>query len=221
MTESAFPFEPVEQAPAFTDEPEGRSRSTLVGLGALGVVLLTAGAVFFLGGGDGAQDAAFTPVQRAPQVQVPAAALEQATTLPTASNVTLGRNPFLALYVEPVAAPVEASPTPVASPAPTAAPIIVINNPPAATTSPAPAAEPVPVRSTVKLTSVDATDPGRPVGSFVLDGKEYQGAKDAVLAGKLLVLDLQQEADGDWFAILQVGDGSPFEVHKNQEVVVQ
>ncbi|MGI8535765.1 MAG: hypothetical protein ACR2K2_04545 [Mycobacteriales bacterium] len=66
-----------------------------------------------------------------------------------------------------------------------------------------------------------ATEGSPPVGTFLLDGKEYQGAKGTVFDGKLIVVDLLQDADGDWYAILQVGDGSPFEVHKNQEVVVQ
>ena len=47
------------------------------------------------------------------------------------------------------------------------------------------------------------------------------GKAGDVLGGKLLVIAMQQDATGGWFANLQVGDGSPFEVHQRQEVVVQ
>ncbi len=267
MTEPPFTFDAAEQQGASTaDEPEKDRRRTVVALGALGAVVLAAGAFLLLGsGGEESAELAFTPVKPAARAEAPATPGEQAATLPAASDVKLGHNPFEVLYAEPAAAEAQesASAPQAAALAPAAAPvpvIVVANAAPVgpvavapvapapaavspvrpaptapaaapattkpapaaapATTKPAPAPAPVPVRSTVKLTSVSAAEGSPPVGTFVLDGKEHQGAKGAVFDGKLLVVDLLQNTDGDWYANLQVGDGSPFEVHKNQEVVV-
>lgn len=248
MTEPPFTFDSAEQPDALTaDEPEKNNRRTVVALGALGAVVLAAGAFLFLGsGGEESAELALTPVKPSPRVEEPATADEQAATLPAASDVKLGHNPFEVLYAEPAAAAEETAPAPQAAalvPASAPVPVIVVANAapvapapaavspvrpaptaPAATpatTKPAPAPAPVPVRSTVKLTNVSTAEGSPPVGTFVLDGKEQQGAKGAVFDGKLIVVDLLQNTDGAWYAILQVGDGSPFEVHKNQEVVVQ
>ncbi len=251
MTEPPFTFDAAEQPGASTaDEPETDRRRTVVALGALGAVVLAAGAFLLLGtGGEESAELAFTPVKPAARAEAPATPGEQAATLPAASDVKLGHNPFEVLYAEPAAAeaqesasaPQAAALAPAAAPVPvivvaSAAPVGPVAVAPApapvrpapsaaapaasAPTKPAPAPASVPVRSTVKLTSVSATEGSPPVGTFVLDGKEQVGAKGAVFDGKLLVVDLLQNTDGIWYAMLQVGDGSPFEVHKNQEVVV-
>lgn len=246
MTQPPFTTDTAEQPDALTaDEPDKDRKRNVVALGALGAMVLAAGAFLLLGsGGEESTELAFAPVEPAPHTEGPVTPGEQATTLPAASDVKLGHNPFEVLYAEPAAAAEGTASAPKAAapaPAPTPIPVIVVANaapvepapaavspvrpapsaPAPATAKPAPAPAPVPARSTVKLTSVSAAEGSPPVGTFVLDGKEQQGAKGAVFDGKLLVVDLLQNTDGDWYANLQLGDGSPFEVHKNQEVVVQ
>ncbi len=241
MTEP-FPFGGVEDdAPVTYDEPVKDNRKTIA-LGALAAVVLGAGAFFFLGGGGDDTEDAFIVPARSPRVAAAKApAAQPVVKLPVASKLELGRNPFKALYVAPAAAAggsgavangssIPTTTTPVTAPATgSTAPIVVVSGsgsqpPPAyqptsgSTTAPAP--KPAPAQSTVKLTGV-STKSGKPVGTFVLDGKEYTGKEADVLGGKLLVISLQQDSIGGWFANLQVGDGSPFEVHERQEVVVQ
>ncbi len=92
--------------------------------------------------------------------------------------------------------------------------------PPAA--APAPAASPAPAQSTVALKAVaPGKDGAAPVATFRYDGKTLTGSPGDVMDGKLLLISLQQDATGSWFANLQLGDGSPFEVHERQTVVVQ
>lgn len=224
----------AEEAPAQSEvaEEESGSRKNLVLGGALAAVVLGAGAFLFLGGSDEVEE--FTPVTRAPRAAPAATAPPAVKKLPVTTKVALGRNPFRALYVQPAAAAAgtgavsapttttNTSTTPVvivdsgsgSAPAPAPAPV---TNGPAPQPAPAPAAQ-----STVSLKGVTAAKDGaNPTGTFVYDGKEVTGAPGDVMAGKLLVISLQQDATGGWFANLQLGDGSPFEVHERQTVVVQ
>jgi hypothetical protein len=239
MTMTEFnPFSSTEPAPEQSevpDEPAG-NRKPLVMVGALAVVALGAGAFLFLGGS--ADEEEFVPVARAPRAPAAAAAAPPAATakLPVASKVTLGRNPFRALYVQPAGgdapAAVKSGVTAIAAPAASApAPVAPVVGAPAASsggstfvppaTQPAPAPA-QPAQSTVALKAVTAGKNGaNPTGTFVYDGTEVVGAPGDVMSGKLLVISLQQDATGAWFANLQLGDGSPFEVHERQTVVVQ
>lgn len=239
----------AEEAPAQAEvaEEQSGSRKTLVLVGALAAVVLGAGAFLFLGGG-GEDVEEFTPVARAPRAAAPAATAAPAVKLPVTTKVALGRNPFRALYVQPAGASgggsagsTAAAPAFVpAAPQPAAVPVQLAPAQPApvqpAPVQPAPAqpavAQPPPAQqapaprpatqSTVALRGVAAGKNGaNPTGSFVYDGKEVTGAPGDVMAGKLLVISLQQDAAGGWFANLQLGDGSPFEVHERQTVVVQ
>ena len=224
MSDSPFPFSGAEDVAMTGDtggEEEKESRRNLVMLGALAAVSLAAGAFFFLGGsGDEATEEAFVPTKRAPRVEAPAAPPEQAAALPAAAEVQLGRNPFRALYVQPPAAPPAAPkpPPPPPPPPPAPAPIVVVNNVPPPPAAPAPA--PAPAQRTVQLTNVTVPAGAAPVATFLLNGKELKGSKGMLLDGKLLVLDLKQDGRG-WFAILQFGESSAFEVSKGQEVVIQ
>jgi hypothetical protein len=203
------PFGPAEEAPAFTvEETEDKSsRSKVVLLGALAAVVLGAGGFFLLGGSGDEELEDFTPIARAPQTAATPDAAAPVAKLPAASTVALGRNPFRALYVQPVAAPAVA-------PAP-AAPAPVGPAPAQPGTDGAPAPAPAAV-STVKMTGVnDGT------ASFVYDGKELSGKQGDVMDGKLLVVSIAKSSSGTWYAYLQLGDGAKFEVHEGQTVVVQ
>ena len=100
------------EAPA--DEPV-QSRKSLLVLGAVGgALVLAAGGYFLLGGGGGTSDVqsfAVVPRRVAPVVKVSKPAVKKLVTIPAVSKVRLGRDPFLALYVPPVAAPASSGTT--------------------------------------------------------------------------------------------------------------
>lgn len=247
MTEPFNPFGADGEAPGLVEETEtgGDSKRNLIALGGLGAVVLAAGAYFLVssGGDDALEDTAFVPPQ--PRAAAPAAsAAPQAVKLPVATQVALGRNPFKALYVAPAAAAAPAggggTTTPVVTPTTVApvtgggTPIVVTPPTTGGTTAPVPPQQPTtggttaptaaPTRapaqqSTLSFTSVSRKS-GEPVGSFVYDGTMVSGGVGDVMAGKLKVISLQQDATGKWFANLQLGDGSPFEVFEGQKVVV-
>ena len=224
--------EPVE----VVEEESTGSRRTVLLVGALAAAAVGAGAFLFLGGGSEEELVPFTPAAQAPAAAAPAASPAAPTKLPVTTKQTLGRNPFRALYVQPVAASEDSgstSTTPTTTTGTTTTPVVIVDSGAApapvsgggaapAPAQPAPAQPaPAPAQSTVALKGVTAAKDGaNPTGTFVYDGKEVTGAPGDVMAGKLLVISLQQDATGGWFANLQLGDGSPFEVHERQTVVV-
>ena len=231
------PFGASDQAPEHVTEEvteESGSKRNVIALGALAAVAVGAGAFFLLGGSGGDEELeAFVPTATAPKAAAPAPTASPAT-LPVASKLTLGRNPFRALYVAPAAAPAgDTTTTPTGTTGGTTTPVVIVDGGPAPAPAPVqpapaqpapakPAPAPAPAQSTVSLKSVAAAKDGsNPTATFVYDGKEVSGAPGDVMAGKLLVISIQQDAIGGWFANLQLGDGSPFEVHERQKVVVQ
>jgi hypothetical protein len=226
--------EVTEYAPQeVAEETASGSKRIVVALGALAAVAVGAGAFFFLGGGGDETLEEYVPAARAPRAAAPAADAGPVSTLPVASRLTLGRNPFRALYVEPVAAAAPAggtTTTPTTTTGGTTTPPIVVvdggtstgGTSTGGTSSPAPAPAPAPTQSTVALKSVTAgKDGANPTATFDYDGKTVSGAPGDVMDGKLLVISIQQDVMGGWFVNLQLGDGEPFEVHERQTVVVQ
>ena len=150
MTENTF-FEPVDDDPA-------QSRRSLLVLGAVGGALaLAAGGYFLLGGGGGAgaSELVAQPTSRTPVVAMEPTAAEKLVVLPAVSKVRLGRDPFLALYIPPVAS--------------LAAPATGSGTTPTGTTgtgttgaSTAPGAAPAP---TVPVAPLPVTPTGRPAPS--------------------------------------------------------
>lgn len=224
----------VEPAPYTEAVEETGGRRNVIALGAVAAVALGAGAFFFLGG-SGEEVEELTPVARAPRAAAPAVSPAPARKLPVTTNVSLGRNPFRALYVQPAAASAGmttgTAPTTTTT---TTTPVVIVDSGPAPASGGGstyvPPAQPAPAKpapapaaqSTVSLKKVTAGKNGaNPTGTFVYDGKTVTGAPGDVMAGKLLVISLQQDATGGWFANLQLGDGAPFEVHERQTVVVQ
>lgn len=229
MSDSPFSFQDEEtSAISPLDSDEGSSRRTLVVLGALGAVVLAAAAYFLLGGEEPAdEEVAFPTGTRAPQVQAPVPPGEPVTVPEAADPERSGVNPFKVLILEPVAAP--AAPPPSAAPTPAALPVIVVTNdtgPTGTTTTvatspapktPAPAPAPSPVVSTVSFTGVTGS---APVGTFHLDDTSYTAAKGEDFGGKVRVVDLRKNLEDAWVAVLQVGDGTPFDVYEDQQVVI-
>jgi hypothetical protein len=228
---SAAPEEVPVAAPA-PEEQSGGNAKLLIGLGAVATVAVGAGAFLLLSGGGVDED--FGVVAAAPRAAVPAAAptASPQPKLPAQSNLRLGRNPFRPLYVEPVAAPAGDTTTPTDVTSGGTTPVVVVPvtdggtgapAPAPVTAAPAPAPAPAPAaQSTVRLLSVETGKGGaNPIALFDYDGAEVTGGEGDVMAGKLLVLSLQKDHTGSWFANLQLGDGTPFEVHERQTVVVQ
>lgn len=215
-----------------SEESAPDSKRNVVALGALAAVALGAGAFFFLGGGGDETLEEYVPAARAPRAAAPATQTGPVSTLPVASKLTLGRNPFRALYVEPAAAAAPAGGDTTATPTTTTGgttttPIVVVDSgtsggSTSGGTTSAPAPAPAPAQSTVALKSVTAgKDGANPTATFDYDGQTVSGAPGDVMAGKLLVISIQQDVMGGWFVNLQLGDGEPFEVHERQTVVVQ
>lgn len=227
---SEFPFgsaaEPAQEAEAEA-EPASRTRK-LVALGGLAAVALGAGAFFLLGGSD-APEQELGAAAPGPAATAPAPAASPAA-LPVASTVELGRNPFKALYVQPAVAPA-AAPAVAAPTAPTSGGTVQQPAPTTGTAPPPPPPAPAPTTAKpppadqlheVQLASASGTgDDLRAV--FTVDGKQYT-VKIGDTFGPtkhLLLISLQQgPGDDDWTAVVQVGDGDPFDVVTGDPVFV-
>ena len=222
--------EGVEQGQ--TEQPNGK-RNLVIALGGVAGLILAGGGFFFLSGGDAAEE--FEPVKRAPRAEAAApAAAPQAKKLPAPSRLALGRNPFRALYVEPAPAP----PAPPAPADPGAAgdgvtTPLIISTPVGGGAAPDSAAgggagAPAPQQPTAKehkLVLLRVFGEGKDQSaSFSIDGKQ-QTAKVGTTFGpsaEILLLSLQQgPKDDQWTAVLQVGDGDPFDVVTGEPVVVR
>ena len=234
MTESPFPSTSAEPTSDTEAAPAGR-RGRVVAGGLLVALALGAGAFFLLGGdsADAEQELSAPGQVRAAAAPAPAATT---TALPAVSTVELGRNPFKALYVQPVAAPAAAPVTAPVAAAPPAPPTGTVQQPPppTGTAPPAPAPPPPPPSSDtgdqplpghmheVQLASVTG-DGDAQKALFSIDGKQYtvQIGDTFGPTKHLLLVSLQQgPGDDDWTAVVQVGDGDPFDVVTGDPVFV-
>lgn len=238
MTEPYNPFGAVEEAPAFPEDDTAGGKRNLVALGGLGAVLV-AGAAYFLvlSGGDATEDA-LAIVPRTPAAAAPAAvASPAAVKLPVATKVQLGRNPFKALYVQPAAvaeAPAPAAPaTPVAVGGGTT---IVVGGggtqaptgggtqaPTSGGGTAAPAPKPAVKEYKLVLTRVFGDEGSDLSAVFTIDGKQQTAKVGSVFGptAEIKLLSLQEgPKEGRWTAVLQVGDGDPFDVVTGTKVYV-
>ncbi|MGB8649504.1 MAG: hypothetical protein WCD35_02460 [Mycobacteriales bacterium] len=214
MTETST----LEAAPPVADEPTGTKRTALVAGGLAAAVALAGGGYFLLSGGSSdpvssgpvalPKPAAVQPAAKA-AAKKPAAA--KPATLPNTSTVRLGRDPFKALYVQPAAAPAAATTT-----TPTS------TQPASTTTTPTTTpAKPVATTYPMRLVSVYGSGAGS-TAVFSVAGKQ-QTAKPGSVFGRtaeLKLLSLQQNAKGVWTAVVQVGDGDPFDAPTGQTLYV-
>ncbi|MCU1673716.1 MAG: hypothetical protein JWN77_1829 [Frankiales bacterium] len=210
MSQDTFPFEADHDPIAHDDGADANRTKLVVAGGAVAALVLGAGAYLFLGGGGDTEEAAFVPIKRAPR---PVAAAPKAVTpakkLPTAYKEQIGRDPFKALYVVPVAAPAAA--------APPAAPAALTTTTTGSTTTgtgTTPVA-PVTKRYTLKLVSISKPSPEVRFTTWTVDGekKTVLPAQRFGKYGELVVLAFSKNAQGVVDkAVLQVGDDSPIEV---------
>jgi hypothetical protein len=216
MTDTTF-------TPPAGESSEGSQRKGLVLVGGAVGLLVLAGAGWFLlhGGSNGNTDYSLPPhkvpaVMQQPTKATAAKTMQKSSVpatskLPPASSVKIGRDPFAALYVTPVA--------PVAAPstAPSTSP-----STPGTTTSATDTASNV--RYTIVLTKV-ASDPG---GAKLYTFKIGTASKTVLAAqrfgkyGELVVLTYVKSSKGSVIgAVLQVGDDNPIQIPVGVKVSVQ
>ena len=201
---------------------EGGNRTRIVAFGALGAVVLGAGGYFLLsGGGDDAATEAFVAPKGKPKVVAakpatnakPAAKPAQ---LPAATSVRLGRDPFLALYIEPKGAPAEGAAVPPTTTTP-------VGTGTTGTTTGTTGSTATPTeRYTLTLKSVSGTSELRKY-VFV-----YGGASHTVVTGQkfgkygeLVVLGMTTK-NGSIVtgALIQVGDDDPVTIDLGEKLTV-
>lgn len=224
MTQTMFAPPPVIAAPEGAPETGGSSRRPLILVGGLVAALALAGGGYVLLSGGGSSDdlgsgpfvppaakSATKPVAK-PAVKAPAAA-KPAVKVPPTSTVPLGRDPFHALYLAPVAT--TATTTTAAPPTTTTtAPTTPTTTTTGTTTAP----------STYKLTMTRVTGSGSGLtASFTVGGKLMAAKVGSVFGptSEIKLLSLGQNTKGVWVATLQVGDSEPFDAAKGETLYVR
>lgn len=197
-----------------------RDRRKLVLFGVLGALALAA-AGWFLFGGNGSAPEALTPiphgVPRLPRSPVASTPLKPTTVLPPTSTVKLGRDPFRALYVVPAAAP----------PAPPAAPGTKPTKAPTGTPTGTPTTTPPtkPITYSLRLVRVDGSGDNLTAKFLIGTTGKIQYARAGSVFGRdaeIRLLSMQKGSNGSDIAVIQVGDGSPFNVNsKDSAIFVQ
>jgi hypothetical protein len=201
------------------NEESGGKRKLIVGAGAAGLLVLGAAGYLLLSGGGSSNDASFAlPVHHVK-------ALNSSTTLksnvpavgslPAASQVRIGRDPFSALYVVPVAPP-STTGTPSTSTGTSTTPG---TTPGTGTTSPTIPAVPTTYR--LALLKVTGTGTSR-TAAFSVAGKTQYARVGSVFGrtSEVKLLSFQQSAKGVWSVTIQVGDDAPKDMNLNEVISV-
>jgi hypothetical protein len=215
-------FAPPAEAPV---EEAGRSRRTvLVAGGAAAALVLGGGGYFLLSGGSDSTPESAAPISLPhavrPAAKAPAkpAAKKPVVKVPATSTVPLGRDPFRALYIAPVAtAVVPASTGTTGTSTPTTP-----TQPAGGTTTPA---QPVPAAPTsYKLVLTRVYGSGKDLtGVFSVGGKTMLAKVGSVFGptGELKLLSLSESPKGVWTATLQVGDSEPVDASRGETLYVR
>ncbi len=197
--------------PEFGDNTDevGTDKKRLIIAGGLAAALVLGAGGFLLMSGGGEEDAGLVvPAAKRPAVTKPATnkVTKPVAKVPVISSANLGRDPFVALYIVPAVAVVPAV-TSGTTPTSTTA-----GESGTGTSTGSGTSDPVTTTYALKLTRVYGS--GKDLtGVFSVDGKT-QLAKVGTVFGatqELKLLSLQQNAKGLWIAVLQVGDGDPFD----------
>jgi hypothetical protein len=200
------------------DDESGGKRKLIVAGGAVGLVVLGAAGYMLLNGGGSSNDAGFTlPVHH---VQAPKSSttlkshVPAVRSLPAASQVRIGRDPFNALYVVPVAPPAGTSGSSTGTPATT---------PSGSPTAGTGATTPTAARYVLVLKTVTRDPGGAYLFNFTVDGtpKTVLPAQRFGKYGELVVLTYVKSSKGAVTgAVVQVGDDSPIQVPLGVKVSV-
>jgi hypothetical protein len=213
MSQDTFPFVEGEDTAAFEDEPSSNRRALFLAGGVAAALVLGAGGWLLLGG---SSDSATSAVVFPPRTKHATTSSTTGTTkaskpLPAPYKEQLGRDPFRALYVIPVAAAAPAAPAAGTVTTPTG------TTTGTGTTGTTTGTTPVtPVNKEYKLVLTRVYGAGKDTTAvFSIDGKN-QVAKVGSKFGptsEIVLLSIQQGPKaGQWTGVLQVGDGDPFDV---------
>ena len=230
MTETTFPF---SDAPEESEAPAPNRRNLLLA-GGLAAVLLVGGGGYYLLGSSSADDSAVAfpsrpvhagaPARKTAAEPVTKAKPAAATKVPAKSVEHLGRDPFKALYVQPVAAAAPLAPAAVpgatTGTSPATAPVVTGTTP---TTTPASTTPAAGTSYTLQLVSISKPSPEARFFGFKVAGvsKTVIPAQRFGKYGELIVLAYTKTASGTVTgAIIQVGDDSPMGVAIGEKVTV-
>lgn len=211
--------------------PEGRSRRTVLVAGGLAAALVLGGGGYFLLGGGSSDTAASGPLAPLPHSLKPATrsvipakgAAKPAAKVPATSTVPIGRDPFKALYVQPVAAPAAAAgTTPTTGAAPTTSGSSTTASSGGTSTSTAPAPTASYALTLLKVTG--GTNGSAPIFTWSVDGagKTVLAAQKFGKYGELVTLSWVKSSTGRALgAIVQVGDDEPVAVRIGEKITVK
>jgi hypothetical protein len=217
MTQSAFA--PPLDAPE-VEEPAGASRRTALVAGGIAAAVALAGGGYFLVSGGSTTAPVANPVARHLNQGALAASGQKAAStvvpavvkVPATSTVPLGRDPFHALYVAPVAAPAATAPT---APATNTSGTAGTSTPSTTTQAAAP--------KVYKLVLTGVSGSGSNLtATFNVAGKIMVAKVGSVFGptSELKLLSLTQNAKGVWTATIQVGDSEPVDAPKGEALYV-
>ncbi len=221
MTQTTLAPPPVEET---AYEVAGGSRRTLlVAGGVVAALVLGGGGYMLLAGGSSDPSPAAGPVRKlgtngkTALNPVKPAVVKPAAQLPPTSSVPLGRDPFRALYIEPVAAPVAAE-KPATTPTTTGSTSTTTTGSTGSTGS-------TTTKPTVyKLVLKSVDDSGSaPVATFSVGGKLMLAKPGSVFGptSELKLLNLTEDPKLGWVAALQVGDSEPIDAAEGATLYVR
>jgi hypothetical protein len=202
MTQTTFAPPPVAES-AVEETAGGSRRTALIAGGAVAALALAAGGYFLLSGGSSEPTAADLPrrsVGLNPAKTVVKPAVKPAAQVPPTTSVPIGRDPFHALYLQPVAA---APAAPAAGTTTTTSSTSTGTTSSGSTTTTSQPAAPTTYK--LVLTKVSAG-----TATFTVGGK-YMTARVGSVFGptaELKLFDLTDTSKG-WVATIQVGDSEP------------
>ena len=229
MSENTFPFAEGEEAPSYVEEPDRNRTKFLIGGGVAAALVVAAGGYFLLGSGGSSDEEAFLAPHHA--VKAVAAAPKKVATakkLPAPYKAQLGRDPFKALYVVPVAAVVTTGTTTPTTTTTTGSTTTTGTGTGTGSTTPTTTGTgtgttPTSTRYTLKLVSISKPSPEVRFTTWKVgtDSKTVIPAQRFGKYGEIVVLAFSKNASGVVDkAIIQVGDDSPMDVGIGESVSI-
>jgi hypothetical protein len=212
MTQTMFAPPPVQETELESPSPGGSRRTVLVAGAVVAALALGGGGYMLLSGGSSDVPSAAPVTHFGNPAAKPAAkkattptAVKPAVKVPVTSTVPLGRDPFHALYIAPVAAAPASSTT--ATVPTTTTGTTTTTTPTTTTTQPT-----APKSYRLVLTGVSGSGKNL-TATFNVGGKLMVAKVGSVFGptGELKLLGLTEDAKHVWTATIQVGDSEPLD----------
>lgn len=240
MTEMTHLF--PEQSDEIQQQAAPDRRKVLLAGGLAAVLMLGGGGYYLFGGSGNVADTTASAARpshglRSVRAPVPSPSKRkgpervtpvlEAAKVPAKSTEHLGRDPFKALYVQPVAAVAASAGGPLGSlpftPATTPVPTVPTGTPGfPAPTGGNPAAPAKPAAYALKLMRVEGSGADLTAVFAVASGTQRVGVGHVFgLMHEIKLLSLQQGETGSWTSVIQVGDDQPFDAATGEVLHVQ